>query len=78
MPFHTKLARWLLPLALFVLTVIWGYSWVIAKQALVYASPFVFAAERCVGGAVALLLTVRLMGKPLVWVAPGPTLAMAS
>ncbi len=76
MPFHTNSARWLLPFALFVLTVIWGYSWVMAKQALVYASPFVFAAERCVGGAVALLLTVRLMGKPLVLVAPGPTLAI--
>jgi drug/metabolite transporter (DMT)-like permease len=74
MPFSSSSARWLLPLALFVLTVIWGYSWVMAKQALAYAPPFAFAAERCAGGAVALLLVVRLMGRPLGLVAPGPTL----
>jgi drug/metabolite transporter (DMT)-like permease len=74
MPFSSSSARWLLPLALFILTVIWGYSWVMAKQALAYAPPFAFAAERCAGGALALLLVVRLMGRPLGLVAPGPTL----
>jgi drug/metabolite transporter (DMT)-like permease len=74
MPFSSSVARWLFPLALFILTVIWGYSWVMAKQALAYAPPFAFAAERCVGGALALLLVVRLMGRPLRLAAPGPTL----
>jgi drug/metabolite transporter (DMT)-like permease len=68
--------RWLLPLALFVLSVTWGYTWVIAKQALTYAPPFAFAAERCVGGALALFLAVKVMGKSLRLEAPGPTLAI--
>ena len=68
--------RWLLPLALIVLSVTWGYTWVLAKQALTYAPPFAFAAERCVVGALALLLAVKLKGKPLRLQAPGPTLAI--
>jgi drug/metabolite transporter (DMT)-like permease len=74
MPSHR--ARWLLPLALLVLSITWGYTWVLAKQALTYAPPFAFAAERCVGGALALLLAVKLMGKSLKLPAPGATLAI--
>lgn len=69
-------ARWVMPLALFILTVTWGYTWVLAKQALVYAPPFAFVAERCVGGALALLLALKLMGRPIRLEAPGPTLAI--
>lgn len=65
------------PLALLVLTLIWGYTWVIAKQGLAYAPPFAFAAERCVGGALALLLILKLRGRPLRLVAPGKILAIA-
>jgi drug/metabolite transporter (DMT)-like permease len=75
-PMSSSRARWLLPLALFVLSVTWGYTWVMAKQALEYAPPFAFAAERCVGGALALLLAVKLMGKSLALQAPGQTLAI--
>jgi drug/metabolite transporter (DMT)-like permease len=73
---HTR-ERWLLPLGQFVLSVTWGYTWVLAKQALTYAPPFAFAAERCVGGALALFVILKLMGKPLRLVAPGATLAIA-
>lgn len=76
MSFPYSRSRWLLPLALFVLSVTWGYTWVLAKQALAYAPPFAFAAERCVGGALALLLAVKIMGRPLRLIAPGPTLAI--
>jgi drug/metabolite transporter (DMT)-like permease len=69
--------RWLLPLALFVLSITWGYTWVIAKQALSYAPPFTFAAERCVGAALALILMVKLTGRSFRLVAPGQTLAIA-
>ncbi|MDP1658587.1 MAG: EamA family transporter, partial [Methylotenera sp.] len=31
-------------LALFILTLIWGYNWVVMKLAVQYASPFQFAA----------------------------------
>lgn len=69
--------RWLLPLGLFILSVTWGYTWVLAKQGLAYAPPFAFAAERCVGGALALFLALKLMGRPLKLIAPGATLAIA-
>lgn len=65
--------RWLLPLGLFILSFTWGYTWVVAKQALAYAPPFAFAAERCVGGALALFLALKLLGKPLKLVAPRAT-----
>ncbi|HEY6094851.1 MAG TPA: EamA family transporter [Gallionellaceae bacterium] len=68
--------RWLLPLGLAVLSLTWGYTWVLAKQALEYAPPFALAAERCVGGALALLLALKLMGRPLKLIAPGPTFAI--
>lgn len=68
--------RWLPPLALMVLSVTWGCTWVVAKQGLVYAAPFAFAAERCVGGALALLMLLTLTGRPIKLVAPGPTLAI--
>jgi len=68
--------RWLLPLGLFILSVTWGYTWVLAKQALEYAPPFAFAAERCLGGALALLAVLKLMGRPFKLVAPGATIAI--
>ncbi len=69
--------RWLLPLALFILSVTWGYTWILAKQALSFAPPFAFAAERCAGGALALFLIVKLMGKPFRLDSPGAILAIA-
>ena len=65
--------RWLLPLGLFILSITWGYTWVVAKQGLAYAPPFAFAAERCVGGAIALFIALKLMGKSLKLVAPVAT-----
>ena len=68
--------RWLPAIALVVLSLTWGYTWVLAKQGLQYAPPFAFAAERCVGGALSLLIVLKLLGKPLKLVAPGQTLAI--
>jgi drug/metabolite transporter (DMT)-like permease len=76
MPSTTSRERWLLPLGLFILSLTWGYTWVLAKQALSYAPPFAFAAERCVGGALALFVALKLMGRPLKLVAPGSTIAI--
>jgi drug/metabolite transporter (DMT)-like permease len=59
--------RWLPALALLVLSLTWGYTWVLAKQGLVYAPPFAFAAERCVGGALTLILVLKLMGARSSW-----------
>ncbi len=69
--------RWRPALALAVLSLTWGYTWVLAKQGLQYAPPFAFAAERCVGGALSLVLALKLMGKPLKLVAPWPTVGIA-
>ncbi len=76
MPSALSRERWLLPLGLLILSVTWGYTWVLAKQALNFAPPFAFAAERAVGGALALFVALKLMGRPLKLIAPGPTLAI--
>ena len=65
--------RWLPALAIAVLSLTWGYTWVVAKQGLTFAPPFAFAAERCVGGALALMLALKLSGRPLTLVAPWQT-----
>ncbi|MBK5913293.1 multidrug transporter [Rhodocyclus purpureus] len=71
-----RIQRWLPAAALLLLTLAWGYTWTVAKQGLVYAPPFAFAAERVVGGALALFLVLKLMGRSLKLVAAGPTLAI--
>lgn len=76
MPQPSSRNRWLLPLALVALTLIWGYSWVLAKQALAYAAPFSFAAQRSLLAALALLLIVKFTGRPFRVAAPLPTLAI--
>ena len=50
--------------ALAVLTVIWGYNWVVMKVALEYSGPFVFAALRTFLGGACLLLLLLLARKP--------------
>jgi drug/metabolite transporter (DMT)-like permease len=71
-----KHRQWLPALALVVLSLTWGYTWVIAKQGLAYAPPFAFAAERCLGGALSLLIVLKLLGRPLKLVAPWQTLGI--
>ena len=71
-----SLRRFLPLIALAVLSLTWGYTWVVAKQALTFAPPFAFAAERCVGGALSLLVVVTLLRRPLKLVAPGQTFAI--
>ena len=73
----SRFHRWLPVLALMFLSLAWGYNWVLAKQGLAYAPPFAFAAERCVGAAIALFLALKAMGRPIRLVAPGRTLAIA-
>ncbi len=51
--------------ALMLLTVIWGYNWVVMKSALMYASAFDFAAMRTAIGALCLFAVLIYMRKPL-------------
>lgn len=69
-----RLARWWPALSLVLLSLVWGYTWVVAKMGLTYAPPFAFAAERSLGGGLALLLVLKLTGKPLRLVAPRRTI----
>ena len=73
MPSSSPLSRFLPAIALIVLSCTWGYTWVLIKQALTYASPFAVAAQRCVGGTLALILAVRLSGKSMRLAAPRAT-----
>ncbi len=52
-------------IALFLLTLIWGYNWVVMKTAVQYASPFQFAALRTFLGALMLFLVLILSKKSL-------------
>ena len=62
--------RTLLPL--FLLVVIWAYSWIIMKSMMQYADPFDFAALRYFGGALVLFVVLLLKGESL---APPPLIA---
>ncbi|MCG3200941.1 MAG: putative cystine transporter YijE [Gammaproteobacteria bacterium] len=52
-------------LALILLSLIWGYSWVIIKIALDYADPFSFSALRVAFGALCLFVVLPLSGRSL-------------
>lgn len=48
-----------------VLSLFWGYTWVLAKQALDFAPPLTMTFMRVLGGALALFLALRLMRQPM-------------
>jgi drug/metabolite transporter (DMT)-like permease len=52
-------------IALFVLTIIWGYNWVVMKSALQYAGAFQFGALRTFLGALCLMALLLILKKPL-------------
>jgi drug/metabolite transporter (DMT)-like permease len=62
--------------ALVLLSLIWGYNWVVMKQVMRYADPFDFSAIRTLFGALALFGVLALRRRALRLVAPGPTLLL--
>lgn len=68
--------HWLPAIALIFLSLTGGFTWVVAKLGLQYAPPFAFAAERSVGGALALVVALKLLGKPLAFFASKQALAI--
>lgn len=58
-------------LALVLLSLIWGYNWVVMKDAGNYAGPFVFAALRTVVGTLSLFAVLLWRRQPMRLVAPG-------
>lgn len=51
--------------ALILLTIVWGYNWVVMKNALQYAGPFQFAAIRTFFGALVLFVVLYLSKRPM-------------
>lgn len=51
--------------ALIVMSLIWGYNWVLVKEAMRYAPPFDFSAIRTIGGGILLLGVLAWQGRPL-------------
>ncbi len=62
--------------ALALLSLVWGYNWVVMKQVMRYADPFDFSAIRTLLGALALFAVLALRRRPLGLVAPGATLML--
>src|SRR5690606_8738173 len=58
--------------ALLVAIMVWGYSWVVMKQALDYSGPLQFAALRYLLGAASLFVAMAVLRLPL---APPPLAA---
>lgn len=52
-------------LALAIMSLVWGYNWVIMKEALTYCDPFDFAAIRTFFGSLLLFLILLIQGKSL-------------
>src|SRR5690606_24931686 len=64
-------------LAAFVLlSLIWGYNWVVMKKVLQFADPVDFTALRVIFGTVALFALMLLRRMPLRPVALGPTIVL--
>jgi drug/metabolite transporter (DMT)-like permease len=57
--------HWLPIAALLLLALIWGYSWVVMKIALGYVQPFTFAALRTFLGALALMVVLPVLKRPM-------------
>jgi len=63
-------------LALALLSLIWGYNFVVMKRVMAYVDPFQFSAMRTVLGAATLFLVLVWLRRPLRPVAVGPTLVL--
>lgn len=75
--YSTSKSRAWAALGIVLLSLLWGYTWVIAKQALSYASPFSLTFMRVFGGALALFLALRLLRQPLRLQAPRAVLLIS-
>lgn len=67
---------WPAVVALILLSLIWGYNWVVMKQVLDYVDPVDFTALRLFFGMLALFAVMALRGVSLRLVAPGPTIVL--
>ena len=64
-------------LGIVVLSLLWGYTWVLAKQALNFSPPFTLTFMRIFGGAIALFLALKILRQPLKLEAPRAVLLIS-
>ena len=64
-------------LGIVLLSLLWGYTWVLAKQALDFAPPFTLTFMRVFGGALALFAALKLLRQPLKLQAPRAVLLIS-
>jgi drug/metabolite transporter (DMT)-like permease len=62
--------------ALFLLSLIWGYNWVVMKRVTAYIDPFDFSALRSLFGAISLFVALAWLRRPLRVVAWGKVIAL--
>lgn len=62
---NPPLPRWQALALIATLSLVWGYNWVMMKVAVTYSPPFAFAAIRFLGGAIVLMVTLKLLGRSL-------------
>jgi len=73
MPMHlnpVSKARLGAVLGIILLSLLWGYTWVLAKQSLNFAPPLTLTFMRVFGGALALFLALKILRQPLALQAP--------
>ena len=70
-------ARLWAALGIVLLSLLWGYTWVLAKQALDFAPPFTLTFIRVFGGALALFAALKLLRQPLKLQAPRAVLLIS-
>lgn len=63
-------------LALFLMSLIWGYNWVVMKQVVPLADPLDFSAIRTLLGALTLFAAMAVLRRPMGLTAPGETLLL--
>lgn len=63
-------------IALFFLSLIWGYNWVVMKEVMRYVDPFDFSALRTLFGSIVLFIVIILRRRSLRIRAFGPTLLL--
>lgn len=76
-PDSASKARLWAALGIILLSLLWGYTWVIAKQALNFAPPFTLTFMRVFGGALALFLALKILRQPLRLQAPRSVLLIS-
>ncbi len=57
--------KWLPIIGLIILSVIWGYNWVVVKQALAFSGPFTFGMMRALIAGAGLFLITAWLRRPL-------------